>query len=258
MKTIGRALLAGLLLWCPPVEAAITSVSVATAQSSGGAEIIAGSASQNTTGASLLTAVCGVYVALGATFPTIVDSRTNTWRYGTGVNGLSYGIRIAYAYDHAGSPLSVGTFHTFNTTNNGNASYPACVFRSWAGTDTTAAVFVTQSPSGGQTTSASATLAPGSITPAVADLLLTGHSQNTDAATTASGFSATTQIGPSASNSVYAGDAYLIVVSAVATNPTWTSPTTGEQDVAMVEFLSGGGGPPPSGQSVLALTGAGK
>lgn len=258
MKTIGRALLAGLLLWSPPVEAAIASVSVATVRSIGGAEIPVLSASQNTTGASLLTAVCGVYVALGATYPTIVDSRSNTWRYGTGVKGLSYGIRIAYAYDNSGSPLSTGTLHTFNTTNNGNASYPACVFRSWSGTDTTSAVFVTQSPSGGQTTSASATLAPGTITPAVGDLLLTGHSQNTDTATTASGFSATTEIGPSGGNSVYVGDAYLLVVSAVATNPTWTSPTAGEQDVAMVEFLSGGGGPPPSGQSVLALTGAGK
>lgn len=252
MKTCITALLLALLV-AHPTEAAIASVSVATARSTGGAEMTT-VASQTTTGATLLTAVCGVYVALGATYSTVSDSKGNTWHYGTGVNGLSYGIRIAYAYDHGGTALSVGSSHTFSTTNNGNASYPACVFRSWSGTDTTSAVFVGAGTQA--TTSASPTLAPGAITPAVGDLLLTGHSQNTDSATTAnSGFSATTEIGPSASNSVYAGDSYLLVVSAVSTNPTWTSATTGEQDVAMAEFLagSGGGATIPHGLPVLGI-----
>lgn len=241
MKTLTRALLVCLLLWRPSAaEATIALNSFNTMRSTLGAEITNG-ASQNTGGATLLTAVCGVYVALGATFPTITDTLGNAWHYGTGKNGLSYGARIAYAYDHGGTALSTGA-DLFNTTNNGNASYPACVVKSWTGTDATSAVFVTQSPGGGQTTSSSPTLAPGAITPAVGDLLLTGHAQNTDTATTASGFSATLEIGPSASNSVYSGDAHLVVVSAVSTNPTWTSPTTGEQDVVMVEFLAGTGG----------------
>lgn len=241
MKSLIRAtaLFAACLL-ARPSEAAIASVSVVAARSTGGAEMTA-VASQNTTGATLLTAVCGVYVALGATYSTVSDSKGNTWHYGTGVNGLSYGIRIGYAYDHGGSALSVGAGHTFSTTNNGNTNFPACVFRSWSGTDTTSAVFVGTGTQA--TTSASPTLAPGAITPAVGDLLLTGHSQNTDSATTTnSGFSATTEIGPSGGNSVYIGDSYLIVVSAVSTNPLWTSATTGEQDVAMAEILAGSGG----------------
>lgn len=227
-------------LMARPSEAVIAIQNTVAARSTFGAELSAAGGMTTDGTTTLLTAVCGVYFGGGATFATVTDLLGNTWHNDTGVNGLGFGVRISYAYDHGGSPLSTGV-ETYATTNNGATSYPACVFRSWTGTDITSAVFV--SPGTRQNNSSSPTVAPGAITPASGNLLLTGHVQNSDTNTTVtSPFSAVTQIGPVGSNSVYIGDAYWVATSATSTNPTWTDATTGEQNGAMVQILAGTGG----------------
>lgn len=216
----------------------ITPVSVNSAASGSGIEI-SGGASQDTSGATLLVAVVSTYRAVGATYGGMTDSLGNTWRTATGFGGLSYGCRISYSYDHGGSALSTGAGHTFGTTNNGSVSFPAIVVYSFVGTDTTSAVFVV--PDTGTANSSTGTYAPGPITPAVGDLLVSGMVDNVSGSLTiGSSFSAVTTTGPVGGGSVRVGAAYLIVSSAVSTNPQWNS-STDEHEVVMARFLVGAG-----------------
>lgn len=209
------------------------------ATSSTGANISAG-ASQDTSSATLIVVVVSTYVAAGATFGGITDSRTNTWRTLTGKNGLSYGCRISYSYDNSGSALSTGTGHTFNTTNNGSTSYPAIAVFSFTGTDLTSAVYV--SPDTGSANSATATYSPGTITPTSGNLLVSGMVDNVSGSLTVdSGFSTIVTAGPVAAGSVRVGGAYLITGSGSAVNPTWNS-SLDEHEVVMAQFLAGSGG----------------
>ena len=193
----------------------------------------------NTTGATLL-------VVLGINYNDVTaatsDSKGNTWhlltKYGDG--GPSGILWIAYAYDHGGSALSVGSGHTF-TIVQGN--YPSLAVLAFSGTDTTSAVYQASSDKGVYS-SAGTTIQPGSVTPAAAgDLIVTGWCSGDS-----SNSNPTVDLSFVRDQVIYDGSsmdgavAHLITTTTDAKNPTWTSGTNKVANIAVFKQGAGGGG----------------
>lgn len=123
-----RLMLAFLLLGCV-VQAQAAIARVAYAQASAASSTPATTAAIDTTGAALLIVALGNTNALSGT--EVVDSKGNTWHYTTSYYyaGGPYSA-IYYAYDHGGSPLSVGSGHTVTVTGWN----PAFSFVAYSGT----------------------------------------------------------------------------------------------------------------------------
>ncbi len=126
----------------------------------------------NTTGATLLVAMlCGYNTATTIS----ADTGSNTWHYilpeGSGSQG---NIQIGYVY----GPTTSAS-HTFTVA--GGSSYPGAVIFAFSGTLTTSAVL--GATSGNQTSSNPAAIQPGSISPNVGDIVVTGWIQLTGSPT---------------------------------------------------------------------------
>jgi hypothetical protein len=191
----------------------------------------------DTTGATLL-------VALGLqwdiTTITITDSKGNTW-HNLNIKGSGpilysgYG-RIAYAYDHGGSALSVGTNHSFKVNTNG---YQSLVVAAFSGTLPSGDPFDTQN--GDSNLSPSYSLASGSVTPSTTgDLIISGmfdgYSTDADATNDKS-----LLIAGSAhnGNDMSGTMGYLITSNTNAVNVTWTNNINTRYGAVIATFKQG-------------------
>lgn len=164
----------------------------------------------NTTGAVLIVISVALLVSGGV--GALSDSNGNTWTQLTAAADTGVESRIYYCY----SPI-VGSGHTFTFGNY----YPSVCVQAWstvtlAGFDNQSAAF----------TSSSATVSPGSITPAQAtELFVTNVAINGTTGETASidnGFTITDQEGFLTANHFGSAFAYKIVSNGAAQNPQWT------------------------------------
>ena len=174
-----------------------------------------GTASIDTTGADTLIVVVGCD---NATFPTLTDSKSNTWT-GLTISAGSGGTRqerIFYAKN-----ATVGTGHTF--TLSGTSNFVSMCFSAWSGGNTTAPF--DQQQTGGA--SFGSTVQTGSVTPGSAnELLVAGisHTQiNSAADTIDSSFTVLDSITDTGFGHTNTGLAYQIQTTATTRNPTWTS-----------------------------------
>ena len=184
----------------------------------------------NTTGATLLVAVCGSN-ATGS----VSDSAGNTWNALPSASNSGY-TTIYYAYSHSGGALATSTSHTFTCgLSDGSGGFMA-----FSGTLTTSAVLDVHSTN--------TTYTPGSITPTQAgDLVVLGASSNYDYAAgcgTVSGYTNKLNVTDDGSgdNNDMCGW-YQIQTTATATNPTAvvTSDTSGTSVLAAFKSAGGGG-----------------
>lgn len=174
----------------------------------------------NTTGANLL-----VIVAVGETnfaAMDVSDSKSNTWTPLTAqVNATtSKGVRIWYS---GGSP-TVGSGHTFTagTAVGDPFFFPSIVALAFSGA--AASSFFDQESAGDEQNAGTATIQPGSLTPAADnELLITGMNQQGGgtSSTINSSFSIAEQIGEGDGDGLAV--AYQIQTTATARNPTWTA-----------------------------------
>ena len=216
----------------------VISLLIAHAITSGAGTIT--TSALNTTGATLLVACIGGYppgwtAGSGTTGP-ITDSKSNTWNYLTlqKPGAADTQMQMAYAYNP-----TVGTGHTVTmTTTTFNA---AIAVTAWAGTLTTSSVFDKQN---GATNNSAASLATGTITPAVTnELLMTCWNSNTNGAaglavnTTGSsgGFTLLDSI-TGTQGSTLADGYYNPYGSISAIGATWTQTTAAEEGVSIVSF----------------------
>jgi hypothetical protein len=190
----------------------------------------------NTTGSNLLV-VAGN--CLYNTNLVVTDSFNNTWQalilYGNTGTG-TYFTQISYCY----SP-TVGAGHTFTLTPAAGAGYYSDMeVLAFSNMTAGSTVYQASSTAGNHNTS-SATLQPGSVTPAnTGDLIITALSTN-EYYTNISindGFIITDR--PEATSQWVAGAAaYLVTTSTNAVNPTWsTGQSGGSQSAAIAVFKS--------------------
>lgn len=180
------------------------------------------SSAVDTTGATLCVASFSDGVTTATYTPT--DSKGNTWHGLSIASAGSQGrTQLWYAWDHGGTPLSVGTGHTFTgaTTAGGN---PFVVFTCYNGTQTSSDPFDQQS-TGSTGISVATSLQPGSVTPATANQLLvttvSGYVEPTGF-TINSGFTISAQSALVGGTNYAGAQAYLVETTATAQNPTWT------------------------------------
>lgn len=212
--------LAVLILLASSLQGAITLLTTRSVGIPAGA---ATTSSVDTTGASLCVASFSDGANTATYAPT--DSKGNTW-HGLTVNTPIAGqaqVQLWYTWDHGGTPLSVGTGHTFTGTVTGSG-FPFAVFTCYGGTQTSSDPFDVQN-TGGTGASTGTSTQPGSVTPgAINELLVTTVSGyvETSGFSINSGFTISSQ-SPLVGGTNFAGaQAYLVETSIVAQNPTWT------------------------------------
>ncbi len=173
------------------------------------------SAAIDTTGATLLVVVAG-YLASGASstnFPTVSDSKSNTWNLINLRSNNTAAVAIFYAFG-----TSVGSGHTFTCTGG----LPSFCVAAFSGSHTSF-VHGISTGAGGTVTS----LQPGSITPALNNCLLIAGMAYRDNTTISvnGGFTITNQEIFQSGTAVGSALAYLIQTSAAAANPqfSWTN-----------------------------------
>ncbi len=183
-----------------------------------------GSSTLDTTGATLLVAVLGVYIAN----PTISDSKGNTWNYLTAYQRASgtY-VRIAYAWQSGAlGPLTTGAGHTFTAIGADGAG----VVFAFSGT------YTAGDPFDGQVNGAIATIAQGAITPSAGDLVISGFLNNNGSTAGSTITGAGSDIAWSAmlvqASTTYetGAAAYLLSASGAALNPTMYAGITGNNN----------------------------
>lgn len=188
--------------------------------------------SVDTTGATFMVVWVASYK--NATFPTLTDSKSNTWTAAS--LRTCAGPFCAWGkFFYVNNP-TVGSGHTFTVTCSGSC-YPSVEAQAFSGNLTTATPF--DQESGGTAAQ------PGSITPSVANsLLVTAYATDTvDTLTVDSGFTISDQITFVSGQRFGSAMAYLIETSIAAQNPTWSAPmSTAPGPSAMIVFK-----PAPSG-----------
>lgn len=216
---------------------ALVTSDVKQAASSGAASVT--SSSLNTTGANLLIAVTSFVPGIGNT-PVISDSKGNSWTDRTFYSSTqpSY-ITLSYSI-----PSSVGSSHTFTTTNS-QTSYKNLFVLAFSGCHATTP-FDKEAGSGASSQSSPKTF--GSVTPAVdGSVVIAAHANTFGTSISASGF---TSAGTTAwtGNGIASAVSYLIQTTATASNPSW-SWSGGSFNVCGGNYVfapaAGGGGPFP-------------
>lgn len=201
-------------------SAGVTPVAVvchAMAAGSGGSNPATTSAC-NTTGSSLLI-ISITDFSNDCSADSVSDSKGNTWtlivhKQAAGVtDGCLY-----LAWDHGGSPLSVGSGHTFSVTG----SYPALEVATFSNTQ------VSSTPldqSNSSNSPATGTIQPGSITPTTNNQLVVTMCGSTIAGAFSidGSYSITDQQQYDGLTRMGGALAYIVQTTAAATNPTWTS-----------------------------------
>jgi hypothetical protein len=169
----------------------------------------------DTAGATLLVAVLAGY----ADVPTISDGNGNTWNYLTAYYaGGTESIVIAYAYSKGGGALVVGSGHTFTVSSG---AYDQAMIYAFSRTNTTSAV-LGNNTGNAVDSGASQTIQPGSVTPTIGDVVITGvTTQNAYAVNPTIDESFNTPISPSVNRDSAAS--YLVVSIATPLNPTWST-----------------------------------
>jgi hypothetical protein len=202
----------------------------------------------DTTGATLLVLCIGT-LNWNPSGATITDGNGNTWRFLTSVydsSGGGYGLVIAYAYDHAGSPLACGAGHTFSVSGSG--TFRTFGISAWSGTVTGSDPLGAQNAHKLYPGPRDTTIQPGSVSPAAGDLVIAAQSSTsgTDVLPYTTSSPTLTKIDTHAysfANDPNLEDDYLIS-SGGATNPTYTGTVTAYRVAAIATFkpASGGGG----------------
>lgn len=196
----------------------------------------------DSTGATLLIIIAHYYVSPDPY--SFSDSYGNTWHQRTiyGASEDRAHIVLAYAYDKAGAPLSLGAGHTFTI---GAALYQSLTVTAWKGT--LAGLVDSYYAENGESASGSSPRQPGSITPfAAGDLIISGCAEGNS-------FSYGPSVAPVAwaiTDAVYdgldmgGGHAYLVSPDGAAVNPTWTwtSSTDLICNIATFKAAAAGGG----------------
>jgi len=188
---------------------------VGTPQSCSGAHTCT-TAAMNTTGANLLVVVEGTFsTTTDPIAPT--DSKGNSWTgLTTRTQGGNVRNRIFYSI-----PTSVGASHTF-TVETTTSFFPAIVVMAFSGVGQTGQIDVENG-----STASTATIQPGSVTPASDNsVLVTGVSMDSNAGgvpTINSGFNTPVGIAPGAAEGAWMS--YLVQNPKAAINPTWTFST---------------------------------
>lgn len=238
MKRVLSALVVALLLWAQPAAAAFALVSHVSVIGTGS------SAGINTTGASLLVAICSHDLTSNGA-PT--DSKTNTWTALT-LRTASFSGQAQSWY--VVNPV-VGSGHTF-ACSNGPVSGSA--YAAFSGADTVTP-FDAETGANSQASVAHA----GALTPANANSLvvvMTGGgtfvTQSVDG-----GFTITDAVDLVGGTTYSFGIAYLVQTSAASANPGWTDSGT-DVGIELAAFKSSGGAA-PSGPApcLLRLLGVG-
>lgn len=157
----------------------------------------------NTTGASLLVVHVSVYSVTG----TIADSVGNTWTKLT-----SYGSDAKSTLYYCVAPTT-STTHT--VTHTGIGSYRALEFMAFDGVGTLVSAT-------GTSVSPSTTIQPGSLTPAIADLLVTGCNGMDSVTDTVSSPYTVAQQTTWVPGTMASACAYYYATATTARNPTWT------------------------------------
>jgi hypothetical protein len=197
------------------------------------------SAAIDTTGATLLVALCG----RGQSVPTTTasDSKSNTWSSltpGTGSNPESI---IFYVVNP-----TVGTGHTFTIGSAGG--YAAAIVSAFTGVDTSSPF--DQQNATGAAGWVDGTAFPGSITPGVNNELVVScaASQLTTTSWLASGMTIIDQIPFNSGISVFHGvaTAYVVQTSAAAINPNWTQGASWAGAMSIASFKAAAAGPGPT------------
>lgn len=177
----------------------------------------------DTAGATLVVVAAVYYPAGGA--HAVTDSKGNTWTALSESVGAG-GVRLYY-----NSAPVVGAGHTFTLASEGNI-FPTIAVLALSGTHAT--------PVGGQNTavsSASVTLQPGSVTPAIANsVVITGINVFTGTSLLANGGYTVVASSFVDSLSLGGGLAYLIQTTPVATNPTWSWTTANDAAAVIAAF----------------------
>lgn len=189
--------------------------------------------SLNTTGASLLVAVVAAFNAQG----TITDSLSNTWNALTTYNSaasLPERLTIYYAFSHAGGALATGSGHTFTVGGSADASVSVFAVNN---TLTTSSVFGVATGTAGPLSSP---FQPGSITPTLGDVVVTGFCNNTGVTSCSiagagsdTGWSTPLRLVNGSDGG--SGASILLYASGSALNPTWTT-SSGNYSSAIASF----------------------
>lgn len=200
------------------------------------------SSTVDTTGATLCVSSFSDGVTTATYTPT--DSKGNTWHPLTIASAGSQGrTQLWYAWDHGGSPLSVGAGHTFTgaTTAGGN---PWVVFTCYGGTQTSSDPFDQQN-TGTTAASVATSLQPGSVTPTSPNQLLvtavSAYLEPIGFTISPGTFTITAQSGLAGGVNYAGGQAYLVETTATAQNPTWTLSSGAAQSMtaAIATFKAG-------------------
>lgn len=213
----------------------------------------------NTTGATLL--IAGISMVGNVNSETPTDSKGNTWhRINVETNGSSGYTTIWYAYDHGGSPLSVGSGETVT----GGANTYGITVEAFSGTQTT---FDPLDAQNGAASVSGATGQAGSITPALNNELVVAYNGSdiggtANTYTIGSGLTITDQLGFSSAVTYGQGLAYIVQTTAGAVNPTWSSSGSFTSGMVIASFkaipannnLVAHAGTATAGASVTATT----
>lgn len=181
----------------------------------------------DTTGANLIV-ICETWYKL-ATFPTLTDSKGNTWTQLTAQTGNSGKHRLFYCFNP-----TVGSGHTFSETGGGTGStYAALNVSAWSG--------IAASPFDGENgafNDAASVLSTGSVTPTQGNSLLISGCGNDSAATLSidSGYTITDTVSYSSGNSFGQAMAYKIISSGAAQNPQWSASAAVELQASIAAF----------------------
>ncbi len=182
----------------------------------------------DTTGANLLVAVLVSYNGSSGNLQS--DSKSNTWTALTAQTQAGSSQVQMYYCSPAGK---VGSGHTF--TFNGSSSFYASAYVA-AFTGSAAAPFDVQNGA----TNTSATMSPGSITPAFSDeLVISGISMHLSSAPTVdASMTVLNSNGFLSGNYFGGGMAYKIQTAAAAINPVWTMTSSDKTACVIASFKS--------------------
>lgn len=181
----------------------------------------------NTTGANFLVVACNWDHSTTAT-AAVTDSKSNTWTalttYGP-TNASFLAIELFYAAN-----ATVGSGHTFTCTSSG--SQPTLAVAAFSNVNTTP--FDVEN---GFDSASTATLQPGSVTPAGNnELFVTGAADaGGDPSSIDSSFTITDHIANSGNN-FGIGMAYKVQTTGGAENPTWTATASNKMAVDIAVF----------------------
>jgi hypothetical protein len=212
IKTINGLAAASMKTWRGlDTTGAVSGLVLLTHSAAAGNMFSATSPGIDTTGANLLIGAAAIYALA---FPTIVDNKGNTWN-ALAVHGSSTpGATMFWC-----KPTSVGVGHTI-TISSASTIYPVTLFAAFSGAAAAPYDQEVGAVSGGGTF-----IAPGALTPALANsLLLSVVSQGgvtTD--TIDAGFTILDQVAYGGGNNMGGALAYLLQAGGpTAVNPTWS------------------------------------